>query len=467
VELKSSQKNPQELAFSPDGSSLAVGWLEEGLEVWSLETHTLLAGPIKVPGGTAWLAWSPDGRVLMHGIPQGGVLYFFEPRGGAHVGTYNPKMGGIARGVFRRDGTQILVCSNHREAKRFDVRIDPPTDKVVSESPAAPPPAKAPFDVPQARAHQQAWAKHLGTTVQTANSIGGKLALIPPGEFLMGTSDAEIEKLLEAGAKKGVLRGHLDRIRDLEGPQHRVVLTRPFWMATTETTGGQFRKFIESSGYVTEAEKYGFGNSSLKVANDTVTPEMRTLSWKSRGTPDDSPVGEVTWNDAVAFCNWLSVQEKRQACYRPEPKTAAGWALVPGADGYRLPTEAEWEFACRAGTTWWYFFGDELKTLEGYASLAANRPVGSKLPNGFGLYDLYGSVWEMCQDFDGRSYADSPLEDPTGVSTGTARIIRGGAANSTPLHLRSAYRGTMHQSYRNSAYGFRYVRGVAADEAAR
>ena len=135
--------------------------------------------------------------------------------------------------------------------------------KGVEPAPA-PPIAKAPFDAATAKQHQQAWAKHLGTTVETTNGVGAKMILIPPGEFLMGSSDEQVAAAVKAAEENKTDTGTISRIQKAERPQHRVVITKPFLMGATEVTVGQFRQFVEATKYQTEAEKYGFGDSSEK-----------------------------------------------------------------------------------------------------------------------------------------------------------------------------------------------------------
>ena len=119
-------------------------------------------------------------------------------------------------------------------------------------------------------------------------------------------------------------------------------------MGSTEVTVAQFRKFVEASKYVTEAEQYGFGNSDDKTIEKAKEAD-KGKNWKSPGyaITDDAPVTQITWNDAGAYCEWLSEQEQRLPWYRPDGK--GGWVIAAHADGYRLPTDAEWEYACRAG----------------------------------------------------------------------------------------------------------------------
>ncbi len=167
-------------------------------------------------------------------------------------------------------------------------------------------------------------------------------------------------------------------------------------------------------------------------------------TWRNPGfaQTDEHPVVNVSWNDAVAFCEWLSKQEGKR---------------------YRLPTEAEWEYACRAGSTTRFSNGDDperpgdvgnvadgtakakypkwngtITARDGYVYTA---PVGTFRPNGFGLYDMHGNVWEWCSDwYDQSYYANSPVEDPQGPATGSDRVVRGGGWFGSPVTCRSAIR---------------------------
>ena len=208
----------------------------------------------------------------------------------------------------------------------------PPSEAKAKGHEAPPARAIAPFDARQARAYQEAWASHLNAKVETANSLGAKMILIPPGEFLMGSTPEQNEvgiKMAETAKLKPGDRA-ATYLKD-EMPQHRVAIARPFWLGATELTVGQFKRFVDATGYQTEAEKFGFGDSGARKADDKVTPAQTKVNWRTPGYPvtEDLPVSEVTWADAIAFCKWLSEKEKAT---------------------YRLPTEAEWEYACRAGT---------------------------------------------------------------------------------------------------------------------
>jgi len=243
------------------------------------------------------------------------------------------------------------------------------------------------------------------------NSLGMKLVLVPAGEFMMGSPDSEPD-------------AHGD-----EKPQHRVEITHPFYLGAYEVTVAQFRKFVEVTGYQTDAER---------AAPPAGT---RPQTWRDPGfkQEDDHPVACVTWNDAAKFCQWLSDK--------------AGMT-------YRLPTEAEWEYACRAGTTTPYSFGDDPASLKDYAWVEgeATHPVGKKKPNPWGLYDVHGNVEEWCADwYNQYYYANSPGQDPTGPSDGTQRVVRGVHLTDARRSSRSAYRFVRAPDQCEASTGFRVV----------
>jgi len=191
----------------------------------------------------------------------------------------------------------------------------------------------------------------------------------------------------------------------------------------------------------------------------------------SRWKGDKNPVEQVRWSDAVRFCNKRSEFEGLQPCY--DLKT---WECNFEANGYRLPTEAEWEYACRAGTTTEYFFGATPAKLGEFAWFEKNsggkpRPVGGKKPNPWGLYDIYGNVWEWCNDFYKVDYyKESPKENPKGPKTGQTKVLRGGAFRFSNDNCRSGYRYNENPGYADvcfgyDIYGFRCVRKAEAKEA--
>ena len=195
--------------------------------------------------------------------------------------------------------------------------------------------------------------------------------------------------------------------KDFEKPRHRVQITRPFYLGATEVTQGQYRA-------VTGQSPSHFNGS------------------------DDLPVEQVSWNDAVGFCSKLSELDKVQS----------------GGASYRLPTEAEWEHACRAGSTTRYSFGDDGAVLGGFAwhttnSGSTTRRVGRKEPNPWKLYDMHGNVHEWCWDL----YADS-----LGPSQAGGRVSRGGGWGDFPQECRSAARGWSAPGRRVNFLGFRVAR---------
>jgi formylglycine-generating enzyme required for sulfatase activity len=333
-------------------------------------------------------------------------------------------------------------------------------------------PAKAPFSAQEAKALQVAWAKQLRMPVAFQNRSGMALMLIPPGEFSMGSSDEQIAAAVDVASKLSPPTGDaaLDRIRNHEGPQHRVAITRPFLIGATEVTVGQFKQFVAATKYITEAEKYGSANTAATTV-ETDPAKKSQITWAAPGTNvnDASAVSQVSWNDAAAFCNWLSELEKLKPYYQADGN--GSWTLLPDANGYHLPTEAQWEYACRAGSTTHYTFGDDLAQLEQFAWFAPGksgnnnlaRTVGLKLPNAFGLHDIHGNLLEWCQDFhDGNWYKTSPPNDPTGPQSGGSRVVRGGSWFYNAAYSRSAFRWPASSSSRHAHYGFRCARDLAA-----
>ena len=179
-----------------------------------------------------------------------------------------------------------------------------------------------------------------------------------------------------------------------------------------------------------------------------------------------NPVEQVRWSDAVRYCNARSNARGFRSCYNLET-----WECDFSADGYRLPTEAEWEYACRAATTTRYVFGKGPRKLKHYAWMEENsggrtRPVGKKLPIPWGLYDMYGNVWEWCNDFYAVDYyAESPSANPRGPEEGDNKVLRGGCWKSPAEECRSSYRYNEAPGYTDicfgyDIYGFRCARSV-------
>jgi len=294
----------------------------------------------------------------------------------------------------------------------------------------APPPAVAPFDAAKARQYQEAWAKYLGVPVEMTNSVGMRLALIPPGEFPMGSSPEELGRLSSLLPREGVLKSQIESL-SYEAPQHLARITTPFYLAVYELRVHEFMTFVQATGHTTKAER-------RREANTWRTPQFEQT--------DQHPVVYVSWEDAAAFCQWLASKE---------------------GESYRLPTEAEWEYSCRAGATTRYHFGDDEAMLDQYAWYRRNSgkgtmPVGQKLANGFGLFDVHGNVGEWCLDwFRDDYYRTSPLDDPAGPPLGTGHVVRGGSWNAAGPVVRSAGRGFVFgPTVRDGFWGFRVARTI-------
>jgi formylglycine-generating enzyme required for sulfatase activity len=240
------------------------------------------------------------------------------------------------------------------------------------------------------------------------NSIGMRLTLIPAGEFKMGSSEGE--------------EGDDD-----EKPQHRVRITRPFYLGVYEVTQEQYKAVMGKNPSWFSAT--GRGKSELAGESS-----------------DRNPVENVSWIEAVKFCNELSVREGLNKFYEIDGETVR----VPDwwGPGYRLPTEAEWEYACRADSETRYSFGNDAARLREHGWFDGNsggrtHPVGQLRANGFGLFDMHGNVWEWCWDgYDAGSFGQSPLldDDPQGPSQAASRVIRGASWNGVPRGVRSADR---------------------------
>jgi serine/threonine-protein kinase len=279
-----------------------------------------------------------------------------------------------------------VIALRHPEGTKVSSQYSPP-GRV--QGGAAPPPATAPFDANKAGAHQAAWAKYLGVPVAMTNSIGMKFVLIPPGEFRMGTDQQLMAKRLSRNPQQTVFQG--------SGPQHRVRITRPFYLGACEVTQREFRQVTDKNPSAFSAD----GARRDRVAGQDA---------------DLFPVDSVSWTQAVDFCSQLSAAAAEQSARRR----------------YRPTTEAEWEYACRAGSAAAYAFGDDMASLADYAwpwtpETHMPHPVAQKKPNAWGLYDILGNVLEMCSDRYGMSYyTRSPLDDPRDDSTGTYRVLRGG-----------------------------------------
>jgi formylglycine-generating enzyme required for sulfatase activity len=234
-----------------------------------------------------------------------------------------------------------------------------------------------------------------------------------------------------------------------------------------EIPGGHF---VMGDKIEVDAPPHEIAVSSFLIDKYLVTQELyQKVMGKnpSRWKGEKNPVEQLRWPDAVQFCNRRSELESLRPCY--DPKTGK---CDFQANGYRLPTEAEWEYACRAGTAEAYFFGDNPAKLGEYAWYEKNagghpQPVGRKLPNPWGLYDTCGNVWEWCNDFYKVDYyQESARQDPTGPDSGDTKVVRGGAWRFSVECCRSGYRynespGSADVCFGYDIYGFRCVRASA------
>jgi formylglycine-generating enzyme len=288
-------------------------------------------------------------------------------------------------------------------------------------------------------------------TLELGGGVKLELVRIKAGRFQMGSPDSDED------AEKD------------EKPQHEVALTRDFYLGRYEVTRRQFQVFVEAARYQTESARTGTKSPGYDAEKKNFLLDAR-YGWRNPGfaQTDDHPVVNVSWNDAREFCAWLA-RKTGKPCV--------------------LPTEAQWEYACRAGSATRYHHGQDengLRTVANIADLslkprwdylALNRrrpiarwfervswddgypftaPVGKFKPNQNGLYDMHGNVWEWCSDwYDKDHYGQSPAKDPQGPENGTRRVLRGGSWDNAPRYCRSASRHKMGPSFATTSFGFR------------
>jgi len=284
-------------------------------------------------------------------------------------------------------------------------------------------------------------------TLDLADGVSLKLVRIPAGKFLMGSPETEKD-------------------RQKDEVQHEVTISKPFYMGMTHVTVDQFAAFVKDSGYKTDGEKDA-NAIPLKIIDGKLEGgKVGVVSWRNPGfeQKSDHPVVRISWNDAQAFCAWLS---------KKTGKTVT------------LPTEAQWEYACRAGTTTAYPWGDNPDDGKGWANLADQSlqkmlpnapadwkffawddgfvftaPVASFKPNAFGLYDMIGNAWQWCQDKYG-AYKPEAVTDPAGSTdpTNWNRVLRGGSWDDFPGDCRSAFRHRYNPGNHSmrGGFGFRVV----------
>jgi formylglycine-generating enzyme required for sulfatase activity len=296
----------------------------------------------------------------------------------------------------------------------------------------APAPAIAPFNAEQAKQHQEAWAKYLNVPVDYTNSIGMKFVLIPPGEFMMGSSPEEIAQALGSAGDDKLWQETINS----EGPRYNVVLTKATYIGVHEVTQGQFAQVMGRN-----PSRFGPMGASKDVIADLDTSNF--------------PVEKVSWDEATRFCIELSEVQS-----------------LAEDNAYRLLTDAEWEFACRAGTTTEYWIGENeqerLQTAWIYEnSSERTHAVGELKENPFGLYDVHGNVWEWVQDAWDPTFYDQRqgqlAVDPIKPSVaGAPHVTRGGCWSSSIASSRSASRSPETAAYSGTLIGFRVSLAVEA-----
>jgi formylglycine-generating enzyme required for sulfatase activity len=324
---------------------------------------------------------------------------------------------------------------------------------------AAPAPAIAPFDAKQAKQHQQAWADYLDLPVEKDIVLGQNddgidvtlsMVLVPPGEFLMGSTPEEIELVLKVAGEDQKWR---ERIQS-DALQYKVILTQPVYVGVTNVTQAQYEQVMGTNPSHFSAS--GQGKDAV-VGLET----------------GNHPVEMVSWNDAAEFCAKLSEQKQLKPFY-----SRSGEAVTPlEGTGYRLPTEAEWESACRAGTTTRFWSGDQDSDLVRAGWFGSNSggrtyAAGELNSNPYGLLDVHGNVWEWVQDswdptLDGTFTENSAIDPYTPFSVGSQRVLRGGHWGDTPFRCRSSGRCAFHPPTVSYGIGFRVVLVATSSPASR
>ena len=263
----------------------------------------------------------------------------------------------------------------------------------------------------------------------------------------MGQTEAEKQYLIKDGGQEKYNKYYQDEL-----PRHEVCVDG-FWMAKREVTRGQFRRFIQQTGYKTDADKKGTAWISNKET-EWKWKEMPGYNWEKTGysQTDSHPVSCVSWNDAKAFAGWLSRKTGKK---------------------FALPAEAQWEYAARAGTNTMRFWGDTDSDACKYANAADKgsgwnnsfpcndayrftAPAGTFKANPFDLYDMLGNVWEWCEDvYDVNGYSKHSRNNPLVTSGGSSRVLRGGSWLYNPRYVRAAFRSRDSADFRNDNLGFR------------
>ncbi|MBM4080475.1 MAG: hypothetical protein FJ278_12310, partial [Planctomycetes bacterium] len=379
------------------------------------------------------LAFSPDGQWLATGDSRN-MVGLWDLKTGRQLQAFTEHRAHVKYLSFSCDGQLLASASDDGTVglwrRAAAPKPEPPTPKPE-------PPAPKAGEV---------------RTLDLGGGVTMEVVGIPPGEFLMGSTKEEQAWAARNGCPETLVKG------EGEAPR-KTRIKDGFWLGRTEVTVGQWKQFVAATGYKTDAEEKGFADYAYDRQRKVMAFNVTGGSWINPGfdQQDKHPVGCVSWNDAMAFCQWLTEREQKAG------RLSAGQAI-------RLPTEAEWEYACRAGTTGKWWWGDVEKegegrlnwkgTEDGFEGTSPVDHYGERGRNGFGLPDMLGNVWEWCLDEYG------PAAAPEAASkAGPSRVIRGGMLDNFPSIVRCATRSPYDPTHSHSGIGFRVAVAVGVSDA--
>jgi formylglycine-generating enzyme required for sulfatase activity len=417
----------------PAGDLEDVAWHEENTSNSPLAVATKAGNPWGLHdmqgNASEWCldVWRPDYR----GAALDGSARMSDPTIPAAIWRYVLRGGGWTSPAdhLRYGRRHRCLASFASPATGFRIAVSTPSrpSVILSEAQdsagrhayarASMPVAEVDTACPPERGHGPRAQGGQSETTLVVRGAQFEFVRVPAGEFLMGTDEGGIEK-----------------------PVHKVRIGYDFEMGRTEVTVAQFRAFVEATGYTTDGEKDGV--STAQQSDQTWETEIG-IDWSNPPfkQSDDEPVVCVSWYDAMAFCHWLSTESGQEI---------------------RLPSESEWEYACRAGTTGAY--AGEVSAIGWYQYNASNRthPVAQRQPNRWGLYDMSGNAWEWCLDFFTTSYEGAPTDGSPRWDLYPASdvVSRGGSFRNPPGWLGSAIRMGSFPDCSNYNNGFRIVRVV-------
>ncbi len=456
------------VAFS-DGQHLASIAGDGTIRIWDMAQRKEVWKTFRGFNGISSLAYDPRAHRLAIGHPSGEIhLLAAESR------ELLRKIIGLHSDVidleFSPDGTRLASVETVGSVKLWDVRtgqlvlrFERPTLSLGENDPwsidlAFHPNGRLLACVGPSANKLRVWPTEGIITPDGLPKIDLTITRTEASEILNATT------AMEAAAKRAELQP--ERCADSTGQAYaripngmlqtnehfRVIITQPYYLATTETTVAQFRRFVEATGHVTDAEKTG-GDVRIPPGTKRLGTEF---NWKSPGFPQEEnhPVAQVSWLDAKAYCQWLTKTE----------------GVV-----HRLPTEAEWEWACRAGSQGKYHFGNDLAELPKYAWFRENtdngtgtRPVGSLLPNAWGLHDMHGNLLEWVHDFNGKYpvgvHVDwrGPLEHAHFAHVARGAAFDGTAKDCETRNFRPEAGWWGDQTFAVHHFGFRVLREMPA-----